>query len=93
VAPAIVGPPAYRRATLYEPIISGVPARIATVIASDPRFAYFGNPAFGVRLLRHRRRRCFENSAIDFRSDKTQTLFLDGQAVEVPVFFERQRNP
>jgi hypothetical protein len=46
-----------------------------------------------VRLLRHRRRRCFENSAIDFRSDKTQTLFLDGQAVEVPVFFERQRNP
>jgi hypothetical protein len=27
-------------------------ARIATVISSDPRFAYFGTAAFTVRLLR-----------------------------------------
>src|ERR1017187_2424933 len=30
----------------------GDPARIAAVIASDPRFAYFASAAFTVRLLR-----------------------------------------
>jgi hypothetical protein len=29
-----------------------IPARIAAVIASDRRFAYFGNSAFAIRLLR-----------------------------------------
>jgi hypothetical protein len=28
------------------------PARIAAVIASDPKFVYFGTAAFAVRLLR-----------------------------------------
>jgi hypothetical protein len=28
------------------------PARIAAVIASDPRFAYFASAAFAIRLLR-----------------------------------------
>ena len=28
------------------------PARIAAVIASDQRFAYFGTSAFAIRLLR-----------------------------------------
>jgi hypothetical protein len=31
---------------------TGGPARIAAVIASDPRFAYFGTAAFTVALLR-----------------------------------------
>jgi hypothetical protein len=29
-----------------------IPARIAAVIESDRRFAYFGNSAFAIRLLR-----------------------------------------
>ena len=34
------------------------PARIAAVIASDPKFVYFGTAAFAVRLLRLDQKNC-----------------------------------
>ena len=85
------------------------PARIAAVIASDSRFAYFGSAAFTVRLLRldqkigsgvpmslRRVANVLGTDAMLLQQftdrlskygDKTVTLFADGQAVEVPVFF------
>jgi hypothetical protein len=85
------------------------PARIAAVIASDRRFAYFGTSAFAIRLLRldkkiasgmpmtlRRVANILSVDAVLFQEfcdrfsrygDKTLTLFADGQAVKVPVFF------
>jgi hypothetical protein len=85
------------------------PARIAAVVASDERFAYFGTSAFTVRLLRldqkiasgmpmslRRVANILNTDATLFQEfcdrlskygDKAVTLFADGQAVEVPVFF------
>jgi len=85
------------------------PARIAAVIASDPKFVYFGTAAFAVRLLRldqkiasgvpmslRRMANILNTDAMLFQEftdrfskygDKTLTLFADGQAVEIPVFF------
>jgi hypothetical protein len=54
------------------------PARIAAVVASDERFAYFGTSAFTVRLLRLDQKiasgmpRCSRNSVIGFRSTATR---------------------
>jgi hypothetical protein len=85
------------------------PARIAAVIASDQRFAYFGTAAFTVRLLRldqkivsgvpmslKRVANVLGTDAMLFQEfcdrfskygDKTLTLFADGIAVELPLFF------
>jgi hypothetical protein len=85
------------------------PARIAAVIASDSRFAYFGSAAFTVRLLRldqkigsgvpmslRRVANVLGTDAMLFQAftdrlskhgDKTVTLFADGIAVAVPLYF------
>jgi hypothetical protein len=85
------------------------PGRVAAVIASDPRFAYFGTSAFSIRLLRldqkigsgmpmslRRVANILNTDAMLFQEfrdrlskygDKTLTLFADGHAVEIPVFF------
>jgi hypothetical protein len=85
------------------------PARIAAVVASDERFAYFASAAFAIRLLRldqkigggvpmslKRVANILNTDAMLFQAfcdrlskygDKTLTLFADGQAVEIPVFF------
>jgi hypothetical protein len=85
------------------------PARIAAVIASDQRFAYFGTAAFTVRLLRldqkivsgvpmslKRVANILDTDAMLFQEfcdrfsrygDKPLTLFADGIAVELPLFF------
>jgi hypothetical protein len=85
------------------------PARIAAVIASDQRFAYFATSAFAIQLLRldqkivsgvpmslKRVANVLNTDATLFQEfcdrfskygDKTLTLFADGQAVEIPVFF------
>ena len=77
------------------------PARIAAVIASDQRFAYFASAAFAIRLLRldqkigsgvpmSLKRVANALGTCDRFSrygDKTLTLFADGTPIEVPVYF------
>jgi hypothetical protein len=85
------------------------PARIAAVVASEARFAYFGTAAFTVRLQRldqkiangvpmslRRVANVLGTDAMLFQAfcdrlsrygDRMLTLFADGQAVEVLVFF------
>jgi hypothetical protein len=72
------------------------PARIAAVIASDPRFAYFDQKIVGgVPMTLKRVANILNTDATLFQEfrdrfskygDRTLTLFADGRPVEVPVF-------